>query len=520
MPQKHQVKRLEELALQSVGDWVKMVGRGLTEPVYLVTQRDPYQGQLVLQQSLDYVRETLYASVPWYFYEQMANIVLTAVKELVEETKSEYNNFMSMSVFMGRMKVSVQMTEVVMHPQMKKITVSAWPKIMRHVMYQNLSKLVGLEELDLGSGSAGWDTTEVEKYILSGVQWMSNLRTFCLCFDCTNSIINVLGTNCPLLQKIDVTSSKSVTDRCLPVLLNCKELREVQFFRTSVSAVGYKSLLTDLPKIQNIGRCDEFGKVLEMLHEEHAKPLPVLSLQCRDVTTEQLKLLVQYCPDVKGISIFHDERIADLPILSALNLQDLKILNCDFYSDRVRQLLEQKGGELLSLHLEHVEEIDLNAIIIISQSCPKLKTLVLFNCEFMQHNLLYFNLKDLLVPPFACLESLICVSDCDLNHLEFLLTHCKQIKSIQLGSSTGINDALVSRVFQRNQMRCLEELKILYSHDLSSATLSLLMTNCDNLRRLAELESWQGLTADQLADFRKFIRWHNIKLDTRPTLSR
>uniref|UniRef100_A0A1B6L9K3 Uncharacterized protein n=1 Tax=Graphocephala atropunctata TaxID=36148 RepID=A0A1B6L9K3_9HEMI len=519
MPQKHQPDRLEQLSLKAVGEWVKLVGRGLVQPVYIVSQRDPNQGQLFLQRTVGLVRETLYASIPWYFYDKMAVQMLTSVGELINETKSGYNNYIPMAVFLNKMKVVVSLTEVVLHPQLKQLNVFVWPKIMRHVLNTNLSKLTGLEELNLGSGSAGWDTTEAEKYILSGVQWMSNLTTFCLCFDCTNSIINVLGNNCLALQNLDVTSSRSVTDRSIPYLLNCKKLKDVKLYRTSVTVSGFKDLLTGLSSIEDLGRCDEFGSVLQKLNEQRANPLPLLALQCRDMTIEQLQLLVHYCPRLTTISVFHDESIADLTILSALrNLKDLKIMNCDFFTDSVKEVLDKRGENLTSLHLEHVEEIDLNALIYISQYCPNLKKLSFYNCEFTQHELLSFNLKKLAVPPFSCLERLVCASDCSLNDLEFLMMNCKNIRFIQLGSSTGMNDATMGRVLGQNPMKKLEELRILYSYDLSMQTVRLLMSHCEELCSLSELESWGGITSQELEIFRKHIRENNIRLDTRPTL--
>ncbi|KAG8267393.1 uncharacterized protein LOC124364185 isoform X1 [Homalodisca vitripennis] len=520
MPQKHQPDRLEELALKAVGEWIKLVGEGLVKPVYIVCQRDPNQGQLFLQRTLALVRETLYATVPWYFYDKMARRVLIAIGELINKTKSNYDHYIPMAVFLNSMKVAVSLTEVVLHPQLKKLDVSVWPKIMRHVMNTNLSKLTGLEELNLGSGSAGWDTSEGEKYILSGIQWMSNLTTFCLCFDCTNSIISVLGSNCPSLQSLDVTSSRSVTDRSVPYLLNCKKLRDVKLYRTSVTVSGYKDLLTGLSSIEDIGRCDDFGNVLQRLHEEEADPLPLLSLTCRDLSFVHLKLLTVYCPRLTSISVFHHERIADLTILSELeNLKDLKIMNSDFFTDRVKELLEKRGNNLNSLHLEHVDEIDLNALIYISQYCPVLKKLSFYNCEFTQHRLLLFNLKKLAIPPFSCLERLICASDCSLNDLEFLMTHCKNIQYIQLGSSTGIDNATMNRVLTQNPMKKLEELKILYSNDIGMQTVRLMMTQCERLAALSELESWGGIRHDELNDFRQYIRVNNIKLDTTPILS-
>ncbi|XP_054284118.1 F-box/LRR-repeat protein 7-like isoform X1 [Macrosteles quadrilineatus] len=519
MPQKHVVASLQDLALLSVGEWVKMVGRGLIEPTYLITQKDQCQGQLFLVNTLSYVRELLYTSVPRYLHDQMANQVLTSTDELINETKSSYNNFCPMAVFLNKMKVVVSLTEVVMHPMLKQLDVYHWPKIMRHVMNQNLSKLVGLERLNLGSGSAGWDTSEAEKHILSGVQWMSNLTHFCLCFDCTNTIIMTLGNNCPSLQSLDVTSSRSVTDRSIRYLLQCKRLKEVKLYRTSVSVTGYCDLLSGLPNIQDIGRCDELGRVLISLEEMSSEPLPLLALQCRDLTEDQLKLLVTYCPRLNNLSIFHDERIADLTVLSALNdLTDLKILNCDFFTDHVKELLEQRGKNLNSLSLEHVDEIDLNALIAISQYCPNLKILSFVNCEFGNHRTLLFNLKKLAVHPFAYLEKLLLVADCDREHLEFLMAHCKNIRMIQLGSSTGIDNATFCRVLGQNSMHKLEELRILFSFDLNMEFIRLLMSYCKNLRKLTELESWEGITPLELQHFRTFIRANNIDLNTKPTL--
>lgn len=520
MPQKCQPTRLELLAQRAVGEWVKMVGQGLMDPVHLVTQRDSNCGQLFLQHSLDYIRETLYATLPRYVFDEMAVEVLTSISQLINETKYGYDNDIPMAAFLNKMKVAVHLTEVVMHPQLKKIAVWDWPKIMRHVLNQNLSKLVGLETLDLGSGSFGMDTTETEKYILSGVQWMSNLTSFSLCFDCTNTIISVISRSCPHLQRLDVTSSKSVTDRSVPFLLNCKKLLKVQLYRTSVSAAGYTKLLSELPSIQDFGRCEKFGKVLQMLQENNSDPLPTKSCQCVDLTEEQLRLLVKYFPRLTGFSILHVERVADLTILGELtDLKDLKLLNCDFFGDFVKELLDKRGFNLHTLLLEHVDEIDLNALIFISQYCPNLKSLSFYNCEFVEHALLTFNLNKLAVRPFSVLEKLKCVSDCSLVHLEFLMIYCKNIKFIQLGSSTGVNDETMSRVLGQNPMRSIEELRILYSHNLSMQTVELLMTHCDSLHTLSELESWEGITSSELSDFREHLRRNNIKLDTRPTLS-
>lgn len=520
MPKKKQPLSMESLALQAVGQFVTAVGRKMINPLVGIARQDSLRGIALLQSNLDRLNELLYASVPWYLYDQMATQVLTAIAALIQETKQTYVNSEPMTIFINQMNIVVHLTEVAIHPHLRNIDFSVWPKIMRHVLYKNLYRMTGLEKLNLGSGSGGWKTSDIEKLTVCGVSSMNNLTSLCLCFDCTDHILSVVGQNCSRLQCLDVTASRSVTDRSVSILVNCRELKELHLYRTSVTVEGYAVLLKGLPRLEDLGRCDEFGFILEHLRstEGNIGPFGLRIFQSRDVTTYHLNLLIEMCPRVTHVSIYHDERISDLTVLSALDdLCELKLLSCDFFTDRVKQLLEVKGYNLSWLHLEHVEEIDLNALIYISQYCPNLKKLTLYNCEFLEHTSL--SLKMLSVQPFRSLERIMCVAECALLHLEFLLSNCFNIRFIQLGSSTGIGDVTMAKVLSKNPMKHLEELKILHSDNLSMKTVHLLMNHCDNLRVLSELESWQGITEEELREFRKELKQKNLDLDIRPTLS-
>lgn len=520
MPKKYQIPSLQELALRSVGEFVTEVGRHVIQPICKISLNDPAGGIATLELWLEWIKHQLVSSVPWYLYDRMSVEALKAVFNLINETKNSFSQYFPITSYLSEMNVVVNLTQVVIHSNLKTVEFSVWPKIMRHVLYKNLHVMTGLEVLDLGSGSAGWKTSGIEKMIIQGVSAMPNLTSFTLCFDCTDSIVTAVGQNCPKLQKLDVTASRSVTDRCLTILQKCWQLREIQLFRTSVSIAGYAELLSEHLNLEDVGRCDEFGYVLEhvRVNGSYKKPFNLKVFESRDVSTEHLHLLVEMCPYLTRVSIVHDETINDLLILAALNnLTELKLLCCDFFTDRVKELLETRGSKITSLHLEHVNEIDLNALVYISQFCPKIKNLVLYNCEFLEHAAVFTS--KLFVPPFKYLERIKCVADCVHLHLEFLLSHCVNIKFIQLGSSTGIGDKTMARVLSKNPMHKLEELKILYSDDLSMKTVRLLMQNCDNLRRLSELESWQGISIDELDVFQNELRINNIDLDISPTLS-
>ncbi|RZC41608.1 Ribonuc P 40 domain containing protein [Asbolus verrucosus] len=478
MPKHRLVPTLQTLSLRGVGSLVI----SLSPPIVTKLQyyHDPQKIVTSLYRCLDCLNELLVSHVPYYLYDTMAVEVLHAVKGLIEKTKKTYYPHTNMSAFLTEMNVVVSLTEVVLNSHLKQIDFTEWPKIMRYVLYKNLGKMSGLEVLNLGSCTGGWRTSDYDKYIVEGITGMKHLRSLCLCFDCTDQVIQVIGDNCPTIQCLDVTSSRSVTDRSIPSLLKCTQLRELQLHRTSVTPLGLAQILNGLAKLQDIGRCDEFGNVIKNLHQNsNCGPYGLKKIQARGLSPENLRLLVDMFPKVEFINLFHDEQITDLTILTSLdNLKELKLLSCAFYGDYLKQLLEVRGSNITSLHLEHAEEIDLNVLIDISQFCPRLKSLVLYNCDFMDS--LAINPNKLKIQPFQSLEKLFWVVDCARNHLEFILLHAVNILNI----------------LTVNAMKNLEELRILYSSDMNMRTVELLLASCTNLKVLSELESWQVVTVD------------------------
>lgn len=521
MPRKHQVPTLVNLALCSVGKLVVAFGKSIIQPICKLSKKNPEHGHVKLQSSLRLLKDTIASSVPRHLYDRVSVAVLTAIVNLINETRGTYNDYILTTAFLSEVTVVLHLADVAVGAHLRSIEFPAWPKIMRHMLYNRLSDMSGLQILDLGSGSAGWRTSDIEKLIINGVSTMPSLICFILCFDCTDNIIAALAQHCKKLQKIDVTASRSVTDRSIAPLLMCQYLKEIKLFRTSVTVAGYADLFLEHLYIEDIGRCDEFGYVLHSLHRHQGNAdisFRIKTFESRNFSMEHVDLLVDMCPNITSLCLLRDEKIDNLTALAALNhLRELKLLSCDFYTHGIQTLLEIKGPALLSLHLEHVDEIDLSALMDISQYCPCMKSLVFYNCEMLEHTPI--RARKLIVPPFRALERIKCVADCINIHLEFLLANCFNIKFIQLGSSTGISDLTMARILSENPMNKLEELKIVYSHDLSMNTVRLLMQNCENLRRLSELENWHGISSVELQKFREELRKSNINLDTSPSVT-
>ena len=78
--------------------------------------------------------------------------------------------------------------------------------------------------------------------------------------------------------------------------------------------------------------------------------------------------------------MYVDEDMGDLltPLTVLEKLKELKLLACNFYNDRVDALLLKSGHRLHTLHLEHIDQLDMNALCCIADTCINLQKLVFF----------------------------------------------------------------------------------------------------------------------------------------------
>ena len=141
----------------------------------------------------------------------------------------------------------------------------------------------------------------------------------------------------------------------------------------------------------------------------------------RDMSYEQLQLFVGMCPSTRQVNLYVDEDLGHLlsPLHSLAHLQELKLLACNFYSDRVDRLVREQGHRLTLLHLEHVDELDMSALSLIALCCPALEKLVFFSCDFVEN--FGSSPEGFPEPPFRQLTHLVCVSESAPNVIEFLL---------------------------------------------------------------------------------------------------
>lgn len=469
----------------------------------------------ILRARIDFLHDYFMYNIPWHLFDRLCQHLFFEIPNMVDAIKARRTMKTSQSEFMSQVNVAVALVEVVVGQFLTHCDFGEMPKVVQQVFYLRLKDLKGMEHLNLGSLTGGWKIDEMEPTILAGITNMPNLHYLNLNYDCTNTILLRLIESCPRLHTLDLTSAKAINNESVNLLIRMPTLRVVQLHRTSVTLEGYVKLLLGLKNLEDIGRYDDIGPCLEYIVDFYpqVKTLALRKFASRYVTTRFLQICAEYCPNMANVSIFFNPLICDLTALIGINkLTVLSLLSCDFFSDQIRDVLQVKGCNLSHLHLEHVDQIDMNALMYISQYCPDLQILTIYNCELIESTSMYMDRPT--IPPFMNLERLTVVAQCDHRHLEFLFSTCLRIKQIKCGTQTPTTDHLFERILARNPMEHLQELSITQSHGLTIAMAYKLAEICPNLTSLDELEGWKLIKDDELQAFRAFVKTNNLDLNT------
>lgn len=517
MSRHRQPQKLQQLSINRLGDWVAQQAEMKMVLITELSHRDINGAQVMLAQNIERIRSYLHYNVPWLLQDLLATEVTRALSNLLEKTKKSLGFRGSMGKFVSQMNVIVRMCEVLFTKNLTFVSIENIPKMLRSVYYTKLHMLTGLVYLNLGSLSGGWKTSDMEESVIQSLKELHCLKYLFINYDCTDSILKCIVENCKKIEKLDVSSSKCVTNDSIDIISQLKFLRCIQLYRTFVTLEGYAKLLIKCKSLEDIGRCDEIGRVLEYidLTNSEAKPFLLKTYVSRYACIAHLKLAVEMCPFIRNMTIFHNTLQSDLMVLIGLqDLCDLKLLSCDFYADQVKQVLQVKGCNILNLHLEHVDQIDLNALMYISQMCPLLESLTLYNCTLIQHTSLYTRHLEIL--PFRNLKNLTVVATCTEEQLLFLFSNCLNVEFIHTGTAVQFNDDFLFKILDKNPLINLKELRVMQSDFLTMTSIKRIIESCMSLEVLVELESWVQLSETDREYIRNYIRVNNLKIDIAP----
>ncbi|XP_059616873.1 uncharacterized protein LOC132261873 [Phlebotomus argentipes] len=514
MPKTRQPALLGVLSLRAVASWLCSLAKQYMPVIAQISKVNVQEAAIILKGKMVLLHDLFEYNVPFCLYDKLAEEMYLAIPQLIDNIKSRQELNSSMGKFLSEVNVAVSLTEVLLSSNLQTLNFDRVPKMMRHIFYMKLDQLTGLKSLDLGSLSGGWKTQDMEPTVLNGILNMKHLRSICINYDATDNIIKCLGECCPDLMAIDFSSSKCITNASVELLMSLRCLKRVILYRTSVTMEGYIKLLLNLPRIEDLGRYDDLGRCLSYIDTYYPdqEELQLTKFISHYATTEHLQILGRLCPRLHTVSLFHNALLVDLMTLIAIDeLKDLKLLSADFFADQIRHVLEVKGCNLTHLHLEHVDEIDMNALIYISQFCPDLKSFVIYNCELVDSTSLC--MRRFPIPPYMNLERLTIAASCKFWHLDFLLATALKIRYIYVGTMVPTDDDLIAHVLMKNPMPNLEEFRVIFSDALTINSAYKLANCCSNLQRLTELESWTKISEPELTEFKKYIKVRNMDLD-------
>ncbi|XP_053602424.1 uncharacterized protein LOC128670629 [Plodia interpunctella] len=512
-----QPRKLESLSLSKLGDWVALQAEINMIPIAALAQKNINGAHETLANHVNVVRSRLRSNVPWMLHDLLAHEVIRALSDLLEKTKRSLGFRGSMGKFVSQINVIVVMAEVLFTKYFTFLSIDNIPKMLRHSFYSKLFMLKGLVYLNLGSLSGGWKTADMEEAVIKSLQELHRLKYLFINYDCTDNILKCIAENCKLIEKLDISCSKCITNDSIHIISKLKKLRSIQLYRTFVTAEGFITLLLRCKNLEDIGRCDEIGSILENINisnwEERVFNLKVYV--SRYSTLHQLQLAVEMCPYIRSMTVFHNTLQSDLMVLVGLkDLREMKLLSCDFYADQIKQVLHVKGCNITSLHLEHVDQIDLNALMYISQMCPLLENFTLYNCTLIQHTSLYT--KKLEILPFRNLKRVTIISTCTDAQLLFILTNCLNAEFIHIGTAIQLSDEFIFNILEKNPFIYLKELRVMQSDFLTLNSVERIIQTCMSLEVLVELESWSLLSENDRHYIRDYIRLNNLKLDIAP----
>ncbi|CAN7937137.1 unnamed protein product [Ixodes hexagonus] len=347
------------------------------------------------------------------------------------------------------------------------------------------------------------ESEDIVRRLLSAA---SNLRVLRI-QDLYRDNLEVLVRSCPRLQRLEVmhhsinaediaSVTRIVELENLPVQQSLMEVR----LPASVNGEGVLSLIETFPNLQ-IVRCVYLESVLDSLDLKSGSSQRewwenrlsrIHAMQSgHPMGWDSVERLVAWFPQLEEVVLHVQEDMNIRELAKLKRLRSLELRNSptmpSSYTDDVLPLLALCGRRLLRLGLEHFDVVDLGRT---NAMCPDLEALSLRWFILLGCSLPVIHSRAAPVKPFQNLRELRLRPRVGrLVHrdaCELLLSHCQNIRHIELFCGGGLNDSLATLLCKRNGFHKLRSLRLRHGHGLSADGLQ------NFLSRASKLKFWNA----------------------------
>ncbi|RZF48088.1 hypothetical protein LSTR_LSTR002154 [Laodelphax striatellus] len=346
---------------------------------------------------------------------------------------------------------------------------------------------------------------------------------------CTDVILEVVGTNCSLLEVIDITSKTSsfernkmlninalrlkyfVTDSGLAHLSKCKRLREVHMnslsanhhARRMVTQNGIQQLVRSLPALTFISY-KAMGTIVHHLNlDENACPLPLMHIEEDNCKPEHIRAMSNLCRNLKSLVLLKHMHVfstntnvqLEQDIMSELCVSELKLehLTLQFwpYTEFIFKFIKLKGHHLRTLRIMFFMRcgtLSSNDLSLIGQYCPNVEILHLDPVTVHDSDLI--NVRSANKKHFANMTSLSFHGYCWLPEVCFVMCirNAVNLRTLYLTRDDlpGIVlDDHISNLLKYNSLSELQDLNLGRGLYVSKYIVYKLIEQCANLKNFA-----------------------------------
>jgi hypothetical protein len=340
------------------------------------------------------------------------------------------------------------------------------------------------------------------RLLLERIPILNDLEEFHFHVGCTTAIVVKLSEYCTKLNKLSLEDCTYVDDDSVAHLLKLKNLLFLNVANTSISDEGYITLLSGLPKLQNVIWYNDIDVVLTYVSKY------LLSVRLFVGRISNTRLLAQKCPNVVHLILLSiKEDMSGLRELSRVT--DISIVQSSCTTINLGSVVRSMGSTLTKLDMCQVVNMNMDNLI---SYCTVLKILTIAYSHITGSEPSSFDHE---LPHFKHVQEIKLKQNWGTYDFCLLLHLYVNVEVCHVVGVDAVDDMFIGRLLTFGGFRRVTEFVIEYCGELSIPTAWLLMKNCPNISVLGNFRSWSGVSNYDLMEFFNFLKTCNLALIAR-----